>query len=233
MPKSRSRSRRSGGFSRGRRRVRKDWVYHEATYGAMNPTGTTLQLVTVLPGAPNAVALPLVDCSSALAQLRYGTTVATSTFRRESERPMMKPMKYYGFDLNIQVSGTNLVLGSFLYGVWAVVEQEQDLTTGQAIVDAAFTLCNNPSLATVTPGVCANGFGMQRIIKMRRFFIPFVPGAERNSWDFKMYWRSRRGIRLRNEVNALFLYVELGDNPFNGSTDIRFLPWCRSLVSAD
>lgn len=217
-----ARSRRSRG--RGMRSVKRklDWIYLENSYGS----GDT----TLAAGIAASIAFPLTVSQNTRRYVFGGTPnilPAFTAYRSWASIPEGSKMRVYAVDGEIRLTPSTWNVGdSFTMG-WRLMHGPQEASTGDLLVDLAYSMFTRLAAADEHPSMWANaGF-----LKEKRFSIANVSGTAVTAsgvWHLPIRWRSSRGVTIGND-RCLAVYLE----STLGSIQLRASPWLRALVSVN
>jgi len=208
-----------------------DWVYRGREYdddgAAVTPlSGTYMSAsIGISAGLSAAVNQVLLDSHNYGARVQ-GFTPAAGLWKSipNAGRPdATEDQVVRGVDLWMNFRPSSWALGNIVRVGWRVMIAEQDMATGGAVLDSAYSMWAAPAGVPNDDIVTwANG---RTNVAEGNFVAGFGDGQ--NMFTIRRRIRTRR--RLSPE-EALYLYVELPNASVN-ITDVYFR--CRSLVGAD
>jgi len=233
-----AKSRRRRSVPRGTRgkRVRKDWVYRPNIHsygtglGGVSTDGTYSSAVgAISSGFQSSIARVLYDSHNWMSFLGSSGVaqpgVLGAAARAEGKRATM-----YAVNGVINLVPDTWALGSQIRVGWRILIADQDLPSGLAVLDADYSMWNDPVGAAGTESTAAFR-NDHRCLAEGRVFRNFSTSNDQADLRIFPRWRGRWMLQ---EHQAMYMYLEIEGNSGGGpGVGMRFQMWMRSLVSDD
>lgn len=202
--------------------VKKDWIYQEQSYSPGD--------VTLTAGPANSIAFPLTVAQNTRRYVYGGTPnilPAFTAYRSWASLPEGSKMRVYAVEGQVRITPSTWNIGDAFTLGWRLMHGPQEASTGDLLVDLAYSMFARVTAADEHPSMWANaGF-----LKEDRLHIGNISGTAVTTsgvWAVRVRWSSSRGITIGND-RCLALYME----STLGSVTLRCNPYLRALVGVN